>query len=151
MPQPVTEPEAKPIPAPLAPSAMSRMVKEAEKAFEDRDYDTAASILGELLKHLGPKNLATFESLYFHFGLSHLLAHNDSEAEEGFKDCIKRYPNGEYTSRAYLGLGRACLMQDLPEKKNAAVEALESAAKDPKYKTEANLLLGRFPTSAVTH
>src|SRR5215213_8955478 len=101
--------QAPPPPAPVAPATLNRLFNEAEKAFVDKQYDTAVAKIQELLKALGPspnKDLP-LEQLYFNIGLAHLLANQLPEAEAAFADTLKRYPNGEYRSRAFLGAGRA--------------------------------------------
>jgi len=121
------------------------MFSEAEAAFVAKDYITGIAKIKKLLAALPPGSEAPFEMLYFYIGLGNLLNNNMPDAEEAFKDSIKRYPNGEYTSRSYLGLGRACMMQDLPEKEKEARVALEKAAEDPKYKKEAELWMRELP------
>jgi outer membrane protein assembly factor BamD (BamD/ComL family) len=127
------------------------MFNEAEAAFGAKDYATGVSKVQELLKALGPGKEAPYELLYFYIGLGNLLNNKMPEAEAGFKDCVKRYPTGEYASRAYLGLGRACMMQESEAKKEEAVNALKSAAADPKYRSEAGLWLGQVYTGLGKH
>jgi len=122
------------------------MFTDAETAFGAKDYTTGIAKIKELLTALGPGKEAPYELLYFYIGLGNLLNNNLPEAEAGFKDAINRYPKGEYTSRSYLGLGRACMMQDSPEKKEEAIGALKVAAADPKYLSEAGLWLGQVYT-----
>ena len=122
------------------------MFTDAEAAFGAKDYTTGIAKIKELLTALGAGKEAPYELLYFYIGLGNLLNNNLPDAEAGFKDVIKRYPNGEYTSRSYLGLGRACMMQDAPEKKEEAIGALKLAAADPKYRSEAGLWLGQVYT-----
>lgn len=129
--------------APVAPATLNRMFNEAEKAFSDQQYDTAVSKIQELLKMLGDKKDAPLELLYFNIGLGQLLGGKNAEAETAFTECLKRFPKGEYASRCYLGAGRAAMLQDTPEKKERAVEALKIAAQDPKYRSEAGLWLGQ--------
>jgi len=131
----------------VSPATLNRLLKEADEAFSKKDYSTAAARCEELLKKLGPRGELQHEMLYFNIGLSKLLDGKYSEAETALKDCIKRFPKGEYTSRAYIGLGRACIMQDLPEKKEEALEALNKAAADPKCKAEADLWRSRMSQS----
>jgi TolA-binding protein len=138
-------PEAVRLPVMVSPAGLSRMFNEAEAAFGAKDYITGIAKIKELLTALGPGKEAPYEMLYFYIGLGNLLNNNMPDAEEGFKDSIKRYPNGEYTSRAYLGLGRACMMQDQPGKEKEARVALEKAAEDPKYKKEAELWMSELP------
>ncbi len=138
-----------PAPAPAADSAivspgqLSKMFNESEAAFAAKDYGTGVSKITELLTALGPGKEAPYETLYFYLGLGNLLGKKLPEAEAAFKDSIKRYPKGEYTSRAYLGLGRACMLQGTPAKKEEAINALKSAAADPIYRSEAGLWLGQ--------
>ncbi len=143
-------------PAPAAPTLVSpatlnRLFGEAEAAFTAKDYTLAVSKIEELLKALGTGKDAPYELLYFNIGLAHLLAERYPEAEAAFTDCLKRYPSGEYTSRAYLGAGRASMMQNTPEKREQAVQALRIAAKDPKYRSEAGLWLGQVLTELDKH
>ena len=95
------------------------------------------------MKGLGPIKDAPLELLYFNIGLGNLLGDRPAEAEAAFTDYLKRYPKGEYASRCYLGVGRACILQGTPEKKEKAVDALKLAAQDPKYRSEAGLWLGQ--------
>jgi TolA-binding protein len=131
------------LPVIASPATLNRLFSEAEAAFGAKQYDTAIAKIEELLKLLGPGKEAPYELLYFNIGLANLLGGKLPEAEAAFQDCIKRYPKGEYTSRCHLGLGRARMMQDTPEKKSQAVEALKVAAFDPKYRSEAGLWLGQ--------
>ncbi len=123
---------------------MNRISKEADEAFKVKDYDTAVAKCEELLKLLGPGMEHPHEMLYFQIGLGKLLGSKYPEAATAFKDCIQRFPKGEYTSRAYLGLGRACMMQKQPEKKEEALAALKKAAAEPKCKTEAERLISEI-------
>ncbi|NJM37401.1 MAG: tetratricopeptide repeat protein, partial [Akkermansiaceae bacterium] len=68
------------------------------------------------------------------------------KTEAAFKECIKKFPNGEHTKRCHLGIGRAGVMQNTDEKKNAAIEAFKIAAQDPKLRSEAGLSLGQVYT-----
>lgn len=127
-------------------ATLNRLFSEVEAAFAAKEYDTAVAKIEELLKLLGPGKEAPYELLYFNIGLAKLLSNKFPEAEAAFEDCIKRYPKGEYTSRCQLGLGRARMMQDTPEKKELAITALKVAALDPKYRSEAGLWLGQVLT-----
>lgn len=127
----------------VSPATWNRLFNEAEKAFTEKNYDTAVSKLKELIKSLGTNKDAPFELLYFNIGLANLLGGKLGDAEDAFTDCIKRFPKGEYTSRCYLGVGRAAMLQESPDKKQRAIEALKIAAKDPKYRSEAGLWLGQ--------
>ncbi len=135
--------------APVAPATLNRLFGEAEAAFgaTPPDYATAVAKIEELLKALGPNKDAPLELLYFYLGLGNLLGGKPAEAEAAFTDCLKRFPKGEYASRCYLGVGQACILQDTPEKKERAIIALTEAAKDPKYRSEAGLALGKVYTS----
>lgn len=134
--------------APVAPATLNRLFREAEAAFgaNPPNYATAVSKIEELLKGLGPNKDAPLELLYFNIGLGNLLGEKPAEAEAAFTECLKRFPKGEYASRCYLGVGRACILQDTPEKKERAIDALKLAAQDPKYRSEAGLWLGQVYT-----
>lgn len=137
--------------APVAPATLNRIFNEAEKAFGEKNYDVAVAKIQELLKMLGNNKDAPLELLYFNIGLGYLLGDKPAEAEAAFTDCLRRFPKGEYTSRCYLGVGRACILQDTPEKKERAIEALKIAAQDPKYRSEAGLWLGQTYTDLGKH
>jgi tetratricopeptide (TPR) repeat protein len=132
--------------APVAPATLNRMFSEAEAAFTAKDYMTAVSKIQELLAALGTNKDAPLELLYFNIGLGYLLGEKPAEAEAAFTECLKRFPKGEYTSRCYLGVGRACIQQGTEEKKLRAIDALKLAAQDPKYRSEAGLWLGQVYT-----
>lgn len=138
-----TPPAAPVLPVIASPATFNRLFSEAEAAFGAKQYDTAVAKIEELLKLLGPGKEAPYELLYFNIALAKLLSNKFPEAEKAFEDCIKRYPKGEYASRSHLGLGRACMMQEIPEKQQQAVTALKVAALDPKYRSEAGLWLGQ--------
>ncbi|QJE97564.1 tetratricopeptide repeat protein [Luteolibacter luteus] len=144
-----------PAPAPagqtVAPAVLNKLFEDAEAAFASKDYATAAAKIDELLKALGNKKEASSEMLHFNLGLAHLLAENYEAAEKAFTDCIVKFPNGEYTSRCYLGVGTAAIKQGGEEKQNRATEALRKAALDPKYRTQAGLLLGQLYTDTNKH
>ncbi len=135
----------------VAPATLNRIFGEAEAAFAAKNYPVAISKIEELLKLLGPDKEAPYELLYFNIGLANLLSSKYPEAEAAFTDCIKRYPSGEYASRCQLGLGRACMMQDAPGKKERAIAALKLAAQDTKYRSEAGLWLGQVYTELGKH
>jgi tetratricopeptide (TPR) repeat protein len=135
----------------VSPATLNRLFGEAEAAFTAKDYPTAIAKIEELLKALGPGKDAPYELLYFNIGLANLLGEKYQEAEAAFEDCIKRYPKGEYTSRCYLGIGRACMMQDAADKKEHAIAALKIAARDTKYRSEAGLWLGQVYTDLGKH
>lgn len=137
--------------APAAPATLNRLFTEAENAFGAKDYAGAVAKIQELLAALGTNKDAPLELLYFNIGLGNLLADKPEEAEEGFRECLKRFPKGEYASRCYLGIGRACIQQGSDEKKAAALEALKLAAQDPKYRSEAGFYLGKVYTDLGKH
>lgn len=122
------------------------MFADAEAAFAAKDYLTAVAKIQGLLVGLGTNKEAPLEMLYFNIGLGNLLGEKAPEAEAGFLDYLKRYPKGEYASRSYLGIGRACIDQDTPESKLRAIDALRTAAQDPKFRSEAGLWLGQVYT-----
>jgi TolA-binding protein len=127
----------------VSPATLNRLFKEAEDAFAAKEYTKVVEKLNELIKALGNRQGAPFEMLYFNIGLAHLLGGNNAQAEEAFTDCLKKFPKGEYASRCYLGVGRACMQQDGDDKKQRAIEALTKASVDPKYRSEAGLYLGQ--------
>ena len=132
-------------PAPItavAPATLNRLFSEAEAAFAAKDFDTAVAKIQELLAALGTRKDAPLELLHFNLGLGHLLAGRAEEAEAAFTECLKKFPKGEYASRCYLGVGRACIMQG-KEKNQRAIDALKLAAMDPKFRSEAGLSLGQ--------
>jgi len=137
--------------APVAPATLNRLYNDAEKAFGEQKYDEAVAKIQELLKLLGPKKDAPLELLNFNIGLGYLLGGKEAEAEAAFTESLKKYPRGEYASRSYLGVGRAAMLQDTPEKNERAVEALKIAALDSKYKSEAGLWLGQVYTKLGKH
>lgn len=148
---PTAPPAAPPAPAVNSPAALNRLFTDAEAAFAAKDYPTAVTKIQELLKALGPNKDAPLELLYFNIGLGNLLGDKTADAEAAFRDCVKRFPKGEYASRCHLGIGRACMLQETPEKKQGAIEALKIAAADPKYRSEAGLWLGQVYTELSKH
>ncbi len=128
------------------PASPSQLFDEAEKAFTDKDYETAAQKLEALLKAAANQQDAPFEMLRFNLGVAYLLDGNNPKAEEAFTECIKQFPEGEYLSRAYLGVGKACIQQGGDEKQQRAIQALNRAAADPRYRAEAALLLCELHT-----
>ena len=130
----------------VAPSTVNRFFKEIDELFAAKNYASAAAKIQELLPKLSGNPNAPFEQLYFNIGLAHLLAQKPAQAEAAFVDHLKRYPKGEYASKANLGLGRALLLQKTPEKKQLAIEPLKRAAADPKNRAEAGLILGQVYT-----
>ncbi|MEY4569643.1 MAG: hypothetical protein RLZZ398_1082 [Verrucomicrobiota bacterium] len=142
------EAQEPPVPtaAAVAPTTLNRLFSEAEAAFAAKDYLTVVAKIEELLKSLGSNREAPLELLYFNIGLANLLAGKPVEAEAGFTEYLKKFPKGEYASRSYLGVGRACIDQDTPEKKERAIDSLKLAAQDPQYRSEAGLWLGQVYT-----
>ncbi len=128
----------------VSPATLNRIFQEAEDAFSNKDYNVAVEKIEESLKLLGPGAGKPHEMLYFNIGLGKLLGNKYPEAVIAFRDCIQRFPTGEYTSRAYLGLGRAYSMQDLPQSRIEALEAFRKAAEDPQRKSEADLWISRM-------
>jgi tetratricopeptide (TPR) repeat protein len=144
--------------APVAPATLNRLFNEAEKAFTGKEYATAVEKLGELIKALNnapnaksPELQPTLEMLHFNVGLAHLLGGNFADAEKAFEDCANKFPKGEYTSRCYLGIGRAAMEQGDEAKRPVAIEALKKAAADPKFRTEAGLSLGQVYIASEQH
>ena len=114
-------------PTVVSPATLNRLFDQADKAFADKDYETVLSSIRELLQLLGDgRNFpeVPYELLYFNLGLANLMLEKHSEAQAAFEDCLKRFPKGEYTSRAQLGLGRALMKQEGAENKEAAIKAL---------------------------
>lgn len=131
----------------VTPATLSKLFSEAEAAFIAKDYLKAVAKIEQLLKALGSNKEAPLELLYFNVGLGNLLAGKPVEAEAAFTEYLKRFPTGEYASRSYLGVGRACIDQATPAKKERAIEALKLAGQDPKFRSEAGLWLGQVYTS----
>ena len=136
-----------PAPAPaqptMAPGMQAKLYEEAQVAFEKQDYATVTAKLQELIKGLGNTPNPALEMLHFQLGVAHLLGGNAVDAEKAFDDAAKKFPKGEYTSRYYLGIGKAAIQQGGDEKQKVAIEALKKAAADPKLRTEAGLALGQ--------
>jgi TolA-binding protein len=128
----------------VSPAVLEKMYEEAEKAFSEKQYDTAITKIHILLKAIGDNKDMPLELLYFNIGLANLLGNKLPEAETAFLDCVKRFPNHEFTSRCHLGIGRSLMQQDNAEKKQRAVEALNAAMKDPKCRSQAGLWLGQL-------
>ncbi|MBK1881844.1 tetratricopeptide repeat protein [Luteolibacter pohnpeiensis] len=120
----------------------SALFDKASEAFASKEYETAASTLNTLYELVKENKGAPLEMLRFNIGLAYLLDEKYPEAEKAFAACVAQFPKGEYTTRAYLGLGRACAAQATPEKYKLAIDALRTAAADPEYRTEAGLSLG---------
>ena len=124
-----------------SPEVLNRIFNESEAAFAVKDYDKAASLIQDLLEKMESYPDGAPEILHYNLGLAKLLGGKAQEAEAAFKQCIKRYPKGSNTSRAYLGLGKSCMLQKTAEKKAEAIEAFKLAARDPKQKDEAEKLI----------
>ena len=120
----------------------SALFDKASEAFTSQEYDTAASTLLSLYDLVKDNKGAPLEMLRFNIGLAYLLGEKYPEAEKAFASCVAQFPKGEYSTRAYLGLGRACAAQATPEKYQLAIDALRTAASDPQYRAEAGLSLG---------
>ena len=147
---------AAPAPAPPPPpgaakkavsiAALNRLLKEADAAMEAKDFGTAITKTEELIKSLNPQTASDeqMERLYFNVGLAHLLAEHFPEAETAFTDCATKYPKGLMASRCALGVGKACIGQDTPPKKELALKVLKVAMADPKLNAEAGLALGQL-------
>lgn len=152
---PICELRAQPAEPAAAPEAnqpaneLEALFADAEKAFTEKNYSVAVAKLEELLKQIDGKQGVppqTLEMVRFNIGLGYLLmndATNAAKAETVFTECLTKFPNGDYASRCALGVGRACLLQGTPEKKEKAINALKQAALDPKYRSEAGLALGQ--------
>ncbi len=150
---PLCEAQAQPA-EPAAPAEqpageLETLFADAEKAFGTKDYATAVGKLETLLKAIAENKAvpaATLEMVRFNIGLGYLLMNDPAsaaKAETAFTECLTKHPKGEYTSRCYLGVGRACMLQGTPEKKEKAINALRQAATDPRYRSEAGLALGQ--------
>ncbi len=143
------DPAAPAEPAEQPAGELETLFADAEKAFGTKDYTTAVGKLETLLKAIADKQgvpAPTLEMIRFNIGLGYLLmndAANAAKAEVAFTECLTKHPKGEYTSRSYLGVGKACMIQGTPEKKEKAINALRQAAADPKYRSEAGLALGQ--------
>lgn len=124
-------------------AAWDKLASEAEAKFAAQNYDAAVVKIRELLAVVGDADkTAPLELLYFKIGLANLLSGRNPEAEAAFNDCLKRFPKDEYTSRCFLGMGRACMQEGNPQIKWRAIAALKTAAKDPQCRPEASLWLG---------
>lgn len=137
-------------PAPAGPqNELEALFNDAEKGFAAKDYTTAVAKLEELLKKIADMQglpEQTLETVRFNIGLGYLLMEDPAsaaKAEAAFTECLAKHPKGEYASRCYLGIGRACMIQGTPEKKEKAINALRQAAMDPKFRSEAGLALGQ--------
>lgn len=140
---PAPSPSA-PLIAPVAPVILNKLFDEAAKAFAANNYPEALGKLKELLRLCGDQPKYPIEMLMFNVGLAHLLGDHPAEAEKAFAECAKKFPQGEYTSRCHLGLGKAAIAQGGKEKQDLAIEELKKAAADPEFLTEASLALARI-------
>lgn len=140
--QPPATPGAPPAAADDAePVNLAVLFTQAEEAFAAKKYLEAAAKLEAIVKGATPN--APMEMLQFNTGLAYLLGEQYAKAEAAFTEAVKVNPKGEYSSRAYLGIGRAAIAQNTPEKVERAIEALRLAAADPKFRSEAGLSLGQ--------
>lgn len=144
------DPAAPAAPAEQQPAGeLETLFADAEKAFGTKDYATAVTKLETLLKAIAENKAvpaATLEMVRFNIGLGYMLmndAASAAKAEVAFTECLTKHPKGEYASRCNLGVGRACMIQGTPEKKEKAIVALRLAAADPRYRSEAGLALGQ--------
>ncbi|MCX6880808.1 MAG: tetratricopeptide repeat protein [Verrucomicrobia bacterium] len=121
-------------------------MNESEAAFEAKEYLVAAPKIEELIKALGPNSNTpseVMEMLHFNVGLAYFLGEKFAEAEAAFTKCVTKFPKGEYASRCHLGVGRACIAQGTPEKKEQAIKSLKLAMADRRFRSEAGLSLGQ--------
>ncbi|MFT4175576.1 MAG: tetratricopeptide repeat protein [Luteolibacter sp.] len=125
---------------------LNKLFSEAQAAFVAQDFNGASTKLETLIEQSKSMPNAPHEMLRFSLGLAYFQANKFAEAEKAFSECAAQFPNGTYTSRCYLGLGRALLGQKDPAKTEAAIEAFTRAANDPQLRAEAGLLLGRVYT-----
>ncbi|KAB2641964.1 MAG: tetratricopeptide repeat protein [Verrucomicrobia bacterium] len=130
----------------IAIAALNRMLKDVDAAFEAKEYATAVTKLDELIKALPPQTLKDpkdemMEDLIYKIGLANLLAGQFAEAERAFTEYVTKYPAGMYASRCALGVGKACMGQDTPTKKDLAIKLFKMAMKDPRLNAEAGLAL----------
>lgn len=137
-------PEAAPVRMPVSIATLNRIFKESEAAFASKDYDVAGAKCKELISLVQPEIGEPVEMLYYQIGICSLLGGRYCEAEEAFKDSIRRYPKGYYTSRSCLGLGKAYLGEVPLTKREQAIAALRAAAADPRCKAEATRCLDRI-------
>lgn len=134
---------------PLTGSQLKKLWEDLDAAYNAKDYPTALTKIDALLKFYGTQggtSTETLELLYFNVGLANLLGGKNAEAEAGFGEYIKRFPKGANASRSFLGMGRAAIDQNTPEKKEIAIKALKIAALDPKFRSEAGLWMGQLYT-----
>jgi TolA-binding protein len=135
-----------PVVAPVSSGTLNKLFKDADEAFTSKNYGVAATKIQELIRALNGRTDAPLEMLYFNVGLAQMMDGKLPDSEAAFTECLRRYPKNEYTSRSYLGVGRAAMQQEGDEKKKRAIEALTKAALDPKYRSEAGLYLGQVYT-----
>lgn len=131
-----------------------RMINGVEEAFAAKDFAAAARNTEEAIRLFGAHPKAPpelVENLHFHLGLAHLLNNQAAEAEVAFIRCITKFPDGQHAARCGLGVGRACLAQGTPEKKEKAVAALKKAATDPLLRAEAGVLLAQLLNEQGKH
>lgn len=142
-------------PAPGPSNPLQRLYEDAEKAYGAQDYATVATKLEALIQQVGQadaKNPA-LERVRFNLGLAYmLLGEKDDKpdsphwdkAEAAFSAVIQAFPQGEFTSRSALGIGRARMGRagDDPKKLETAIDPLRRAAADQKLRTEAGIVLG---------
>lgn len=134
------------MPGPALQAAENNLFNEAQVAFNAGNFDLAMHKIRQLPVVQGVNEDTPLELLCYNIGLASSSREKYPQAEDAFSECIKRFPKGEYTSRAYLGLGRARMLQNAPENKQGAIEALELAATDPKHRFEAGMWLARIYT-----
>jgi tetratricopeptide (TPR) repeat protein len=123
------------------PANLAVLFTQAEEAFAAKNYLDAAAKLEAIIKGATPNS--PMEMLHFNAGLAYLLGEQYEKAEAAFTEAVKVNPKGQYSSRAYLGIGRAIIAENKPEKLERAIEALRIAAADPQFRSEAGLTLGQ--------
>jgi len=125
-------------------NALNKLFNDAQASFAAQKYDDAATKLETLIKQSEALPKAPLEMLRFSLALAYFQNNKFAEAEAAFAQTVAKHPNGEYTSRSYLGIGRSILAQKDPAKNDKAIQAFTSAANDSKLRAEAGLYLGRF-------
>lgn len=130
------------------PEVLNKLWDEAGAAYTAKEFGKASEKLEELLKFAGTSQTGPIEQARFNLGLSYLLSEKYTEAEKAFTDCINQFKKGEYTSRCYLGIGKARIAKAGTDKtaKATAVDPLRLASADPKLRSEAGLALGQLYT-----
>lgn len=116
---------------------------EAGKAFTTKDYATAVTKIEQLLTIVTDPKDERRELLLFNLGLANMLAGKNPEALRAFKATLAGFPEGEYASRAALGIGKSAMAIGGKPNQEDAIKALKIAARDPKYRAEAGLALGQ--------